>query len=138
MENDQNILFYDGPCGLCQGAVKFVLRWEKKEAQSQTPLFFAELQSPSFRDLLNDQLPDPLPDSIIYLHHGKVFTKSRAVFMLASRLIFPFSLLAVFQHLPSGLFDWIYDGIARIRHQWPQHQALCEIIPAEWKKRLLV
>jgi predicted DCC family thiol-disulfide oxidoreductase YuxK len=138
VENDQNILFYDGPCGLCQGAVKFVLRWEKKEAQSQTPLFFAELQSPSFRDLLNDQLPDPLPDSIIYLHHGKVFTKSRAVFMLASRLIFPFSLLAVFQYLPSGLFDWIYDGIARIRNQWPRHQALCEIIPAEWKKRLLV
>lgn len=138
MENDQNILFYDGPCGLCQGAVKFVLRWEKKDAHSQLPLYFAELQSPAFSELLSAQLPDPMPDSVIYLHRGKVFIKSKAVFLLASRLVFPFHLLAVFQHLPSGFFDWFYDGIARIRHQWPRHQALCEVIPAEWKKRLLV
>ena len=138
MENDQNIHFYDGPCGLCQGAVKFVLRWEKKDAHSQLPLYFAELQSPAFSELLSAQLPDPMPDSVIYLYRGKVFIKSKAIFLLASRLVFPFHLLAVFQHLPSGFFDWVYDGIARIRHQWPHHQALCEVIPAEWKKRLLV
>ncbi|MBK7008755.1 MAG: DUF393 domain-containing protein [Saprospiraceae bacterium] len=138
MENDQNILFYDGPCGLCQGAVKFVLRWEKKDAHSQLPLYFAELQSPAFSELLSAQLPDPMPDSVIYLHRGKVFIKSKAVFLLASRLVFPFHLLTVFQHLPSGFFDWVYDGIAWIRHRWPRHQALCEVIPAEWKKRLLV
>lgn len=137
---DKNILFYDGQCGLCQGAVKFVLKWEKKDAHAQRPLYFAALDSPWFSNLEPQQLPDPMPDSIIYLHQNKIVTKSKAAFMLARRLIFPFNLMAVFQYLlPPFLCDWVYDGIAGIRHKiFRRRGDLCDIVPAEWKKRLLV
>lgn len=133
MVNKQNILFYDGRCGLCQGSVKWLLNHESKDAQNLKPLFFASLDS-----VWAGNLPDGLPDSIVYLEGDRLYTKSAAVFELSQRLAYPWKIVSWFRFLPAFITDLIYDVVARLR-KWTRTQTqLCDTIKPEWKARLLV
>ncbi len=133
MVNKQNILFYDGRCGLCQGSVKWLLNHESKDAQNLKPLFFASLDS-----VWAGNLPDGLPDSIVYLEGDRLYTKSAAVFKLSQRLAYPWKIVFWFRFLPAFITDLIYDVVARLR-KWTRTQTqLCDTIKPEWKARLLV
>jgi len=129
----ENIVFFDGSCGLCQGSVKWLLTHERPTAQAEKPVYFASLASSWAA-----HLPANLPDSIVYLEGNRVFTKSTAVFRLCTRLKWPWRFLYYFRFVPLFIADAVYDQIAIWRKKTRVDTELCETIKPEWRSRLLM
>ena len=107
------IVFYDGSCGFCQASVQLVLKYNK-----QQNLYFAALQSEVLPLLVpKSQLPDPLPDSVLFWESGKLYTESEAALHIARHLKFPFSILYYFRFIPLSFRDFLYRLIARHRYK---------------------
>ena len=70
------ITFYDGHCGLCHGAVRFVL----SEDRTNRATDFAPLGGDTFQELVGD-IPD-LPDSMVVLReNGTLLLRSTAALL---------------------------------------------------------
>jgi predicted DCC family thiol-disulfide oxidoreductase YuxK len=128
------MLFYDGHCGLCHGAVKFVV----KRDRSGQAFRFAPLQGPTFEELVPAERRAGLPDSIIVLtNEGALLARSDAVLHILRRLGGGWKLLAgVLGVVPRGLRDTAYDFIARIRYRiFGKRDELCPIVPPDLRAR---
>jgi len=128
-------LFYDGACGLCHRAVRFLL------AEDQAGRFrFATLQGRSFRKALPEEVRTTLPDSLVLLtRDGRVLTRARAVRHALAALGGDWrALAALIGIVPPRLADHAYDGVARLRHQLFRRPAeACPITPPALRERFL-
>ncbi len=128
------ILFYDGHCGLCHRAVKFVL----KHDGSENAFRFAPLQGPTFQARVPANRRAGLPDSIVVLtaigRAARAFECLPAYSAAAGRGWRALaSALAV---VPRPLRDLIYDFIARIRYRvFGKRDELCPIVPQNLRAR---
>jgi predicted DCC family thiol-disulfide oxidoreductase YuxK len=122
-ENKKNIIFFDGVCNLCNGAVSFIIKRDKKN-QFQ----FASLQSEFAEDFLSNypELPPDL-DSIVYVEEGKIYFKSAAAIRIARKLGGIYKMAAIFKLLPRKLGDRLYDYIARNRYRWFGKRESCMV-----------
>ena len=109
-----SLVLFDGVCHLCEGFVQFVI------ARDPAGRFqFGALQTPSARRVLDlHDTPDPLPDTLVLVDQGRVFTRSTAVLRIARHLTFPWPLAYAFLAVPRPLRDWTYAIVARHRYQW--------------------
>lgn len=105
-----NVVLFDGVCNLCNGAVRFIIARDP-----QARFRFASLQSDVGRCLLKD---DGLPETIVLLEEGKMYSKSTAALRIARGLRFPWPLLYAFMIVPRPLRDLVYDWVARHRYRW--------------------
>ena len=105
---------FDGVCNLCNGFVRFVI------ARDPGGRFqFGALQSAAARRVLElHDAPAPLPDTIVLIDEGQLFTRSTAALRIARRLPFPWPLAYALIAVPRPLRDWIYNLIARHRYGW--------------------
>lgn len=113
--NEKDELFYDGGCGLCHGAVRFILnRGEKGEA-----FHFAPLGGSTYHQKLTSEDLAGMPDSLVILTvSGEVLSRSMAVFHVLDTLGGGWRLLGrIGQILPRSLTDALYGCIASIRHR---------------------
>jgi predicted DCC family thiol-disulfide oxidoreductase YuxK len=127
------VILFDGVCNLCNGFVQFVI------ARDPAGRFqFAALQSDSARRLLArlDGLGG-IPDSIVLVDNGRVYTRSSAALRIASGLRFPWSLARALIVVPRPLRDWLYDRVARHRYQWFGRKDVCMVPTAESRARFL-
>jgi predicted DCC family thiol-disulfide oxidoreductase YuxK len=128
------LLFYDGHCALCHGAVKFVLKHDR----SGNAFRFAPLQGSTFQSRLAPEERASLPDSIVVVTKERaLFVKSDAFLHILRRLgggwRFLAGLLAV---IPRPVRDWGYDFIARIRYRvFGTREELCPVMPPELRAR---
>ena len=128
-------IFYDGSCGLCHAAVRFVLA----EDRTGNAFRFAPLSSSVFQT----ELPDPrgrsnLPDSLVVLtEHRRVLVRSAAVLHICRRLGgFWAGLANAAGNLPSDALDWLYDLVAKIRHRiFVEPEEQCPILPEALRAR---
>ena len=131
------MLFYDGHCGLCHRAVRFILA----EDRTGDTFRFAPLESEAFRAAVREPDRAALPDSLIVLTtDGVLLTRSAAVLHLLRRLGGVWRLLgSVISVVPTPLRDRVYDGIARVRYRLfrPPAEA-CPIVPADLQGRFQV
>ena len=128
------MLFYDGHCGLCHGAVKFVV---KRDRAGQV-FRFAPLQGPTFEARVPAERRAGLPDSIIVLtKEGALLTRSDAVLHILRRLGGGWKALAgALAVVPRGLRDAAYDFIARVRYGiFGKRDDLCPIVPPDLRAR---
>jgi predicted DCC family thiol-disulfide oxidoreductase YuxK len=130
------LVFYDGHCGLCHWAVRFIL------AQDRTgeAFRFASLESDTFRTALSEAARISLPDSlVVQTDEGTILTRSTAVLHVMWRLGGIWRVLGIVVSLvPLTLRDRMYDAIARIRHRLFQAPAAsCPIIPVDLRVRFL-
>jgi predicted DCC family thiol-disulfide oxidoreductase YuxK len=129
----KEILFYDGHCGLCHRAVRFVL------AQDRAAIFrFAPLDSEAFRATVPESSRANLPDSIIVrTADGKLLARSDAMLYILERLGGKWRLLGVFARIiPTPLRDFLYDRIAGVRYRlFAKPVDACPIIPANLRDR---
>lgn len=127
------IVFFDGVCNLCNGAVQFLIRHDP-DAVFQ----YAALQSHAARTRL-PALPagGRWPDSIVLLDDGRPFVKSDAVLRIAARMRWPWRLLVVGRALPRAVRDALYEFIARHRYRWFGHRESCMIPTPEVQRRFL-
>jgi len=109
-----SLVLFDGVCNLCNGFVQFAIARDPRR-QFQ----FGALQSAAARRVLElHDAPDPLPDTIVLVEDGRVFTGSTAALRIARRLTFPWSLASALLAVPRPFRDWIYAIVARHRYRW--------------------
>ncbi len=126
-------VFYDGGCGLCHRAVRFLL------AEDREGVFrFAPLESERFGEAVGPDLRDDLPDSIVLLlPDGRLQVRSGALIEIGRRLGGAWGALArAARVVPAFLRDAAYDGVARIRHRlFARPEAACPLLPAHLRER---
>ena len=108
------VLFFDGGCALCHGAVRRLLRWER---ESHAGLRFAPLDGPTADALRQQgQLPDHREAVILWTVEGAI--EGEAAVGLALDLIGRPWRARAFRLLPSPLRRAGYRLTARNRHRW--------------------
>jgi predicted DCC family thiol-disulfide oxidoreductase YuxK len=131
--NVTETVFYDGHCGLCHRAVRFILAEDRARA-----FRFAPLDSDAFRAAVPEAGRKGLPDSVIVqTTEGELLVRSTAVLYLMKRLGGVWrALAAVGSLIPASLRDRVYDRVAGIRHRlFKAPDAACPIIPKHLRER---
>jgi predicted DCC family thiol-disulfide oxidoreductase YuxK len=127
------VILFDGVCNLCNSFVRFVIA---RDADGRFQ--FGPLQSPAARRLLGSiESSAGLPDSVLLVEDGRVWTRSDAALRVARRLKFPWRLAYVFILVPRPLRDWMYDQIARRRYQWFGKRAVCMVPTPDLRRRFI-
>ncbi|KAA0546124.1 thiol-disulfide oxidoreductase DCC family protein [Bacillus sp. BGMRC 2118] len=130
---DYPIVLFDGVCNLCNGAVQFLIKHDKKER-----LRFASLQSETGQKILTEYgYSTNQFDSIILVSNQKVYEKSDAALAICSEIGGVFSLCKVMYIIPKRLRDSLYSLIARNRYKWFGKQDYCMLPTPELRKRFL-
>ena len=110
-ENIERIVYYDGVCGLCDGFVELLVKFDKNRK-----IKFSSLQGKSGRSLLNKLNLDLEEfDTVLFKVNDQVYTKSTAVFKIINSIGGIIKLFLVFNLLPRRFNDWIYSKIAKNR-----------------------
>ena len=127
-------LFYDGHCGLCHRAVKFVLKHDP-----EGKLFrFAPLQGETFKSRVPEDRRAALPDSmVVETSEGSLLLRSDAWIHILRRLGGPWQLVATMMSVfPRPLRDFVYDVIASIRYRiFRRRDDLCPLVPPDIRIR---
>ena len=125
------VIFFDGECNLCNSAVQYVIRHDKKEQ-----FLFAPLQSDAGRQVLQ-LMPGNIPDSFILYHNGKIYIKSSAALQTAWLLGGWRTGLYAFIIVPRLLRDAVYNLVARNRYRLFGRRDSCMVPTEELKARFL-
>ena len=132
--NEPELLFYDGDCGVCHWAVKFVAARDPDGSSFR----FAPLHGITFEESLPADMAANLPDSLVVLDRdGRVLFRSSGLVHILRRLGGVWgpvgSLLWI---VPRPLRDLGYDLFARIRHRLvARPEATCPVLPPELRGR---
>ncbi|UPT74497.1 MAG: DCC1-like thiol-disulfide oxidoreductase family protein [Elusimicrobiota bacterium] len=131
----EDVVFYDGQCGLCQTWIQLLLEEDRRAASFR----FAPLGGRTYHELLDPGTRASLPDSIVVrAADGRVLVKSAAIGHLLGRLG---GLWLVAQAglslVPAGLADRGYDLVAKVRRVAPVGIKVCRRMPARYRARLL-
>jgi predicted DCC family thiol-disulfide oxidoreductase YuxK len=125
-------VLYDGECGLCHFAVKFLIERDRHQ------LWYAPLQGETAA-MLRAEHPEipPTLESVVLVDGGKVYLRSKAFLHGARYLTRPWRWAYHLRWLPAFLLDLIYKVIARIRYRvWGKFDA-CTIPTTEQRAHLL-
>lgn len=109
-------LYYDGTCGLCHGAVRFILRRDGEGARFR----FAPLNGPTFLAEVPESRRAGLPGSLVLqTRDGELLTRSDAVIRIMRTLGGGWKATAwLLGALPRPLRDGCYDLVARRRFKF--------------------
>ncbi|MGA9885453.1 MAG: DCC1-like thiol-disulfide oxidoreductase family protein [Candidatus Acidiferrales bacterium] len=133
-EPQPEILFYDGHCALCHGAVKFVLKHDR----NGTAFCFAPLQGGTFIARVPPNLRTTLPDSIVVLtNEGDLLLQSDAFLHILTRLGGGWRILAsMLRVVPRFVRDAVYNFVAQIRYRvFGVRSDLCPLVSPELRSR---
>lgn len=128
-------LFYDGHCGLCHRAVRFLLAEDRSAIYS-----FAALQSDVFDAAVPPDERQALPDSIVVIDpEGNRLIRSTAIADALLRLGGLWHIAGVvLRFVPRPIRDAGYRGVAAVRHRiFRRPTDACPMMPAEVRKRFL-
>jgi predicted DCC family thiol-disulfide oxidoreductase YuxK len=127
------IILFDGVCNFCNGAVKFVLLRDKKNA-----IKFAALQSEIGQALLKQHgISADRFDSFVFLEQGRLYTRSSAALRVCKYLRGLWPLLYGFIIVPAFARDAMYDWIAKNRYRWFGKQDKCMVPSPGTRERFL-
>ena len=130
---DGPVIFFDGVCNLCNGAVQFIIRYDPKGT-----FRFSALQNEAAKAMLaSHESALEGVDSIILLESGKVYTRSAAALRIARRLNGGWSLLYSLIVLPAFFRDFFYNIIARNRYRVWGEKDRCMVPSPELQQRFL-
>jgi predicted DCC family thiol-disulfide oxidoreductase YuxK len=126
------LVLFDGYCNLCNGAVQFILKRDKKEH-----FYFASLSWPVAEPVLqsSDELKDV--DSIILYDGERVYTRSSAALRISSYMGGLWPLFNVFWIMPKFFRDPVYNFIARNRYKWFGKKDTCIMPDSDVSHRFL-
>jgi predicted DCC family thiol-disulfide oxidoreductase YuxK len=133
---EQNIIFFDGICGLCSRMIEFVLREDQERR-----FLYSPLQGETFRNLKRNRPETLKTDSIFVLRRGPetemLLQKSDALIYIADNLPRYRWLAAIGRILPAPIRDAAYRIIAATRYGiWGKRDS-CRIPTPEERARFL-
>lgn len=125
------IIFFDGVCNLCNGAIQFIIQHD-----THAYFKFAPLQSKTAAQYLGTQRAGSM-NTIILIEDGVIYDKSTAVLRIAKKLNSPWSWCYGFIYIPRFLRDFFYNLVSRSRYRIFGKKAHCMIPTPELQSRFL-
>ena len=133
MKSDFPVIFFDGFCNLCNGAVQFTI-----ERDCKNVFRFSSLQSDYAEDALRPFAIVPKQgESMVLLENGKVYERSTAALRVAKRLKGAWPLLYGFIIVPTFIRDAVYNYVGKNRYKWFGKQESCWVPTPELKEKFL-
>ena len=131
------VLLYDGVCGVCNWAVRTVLRFDPNGT-----LRFAALDSDFARAIIDRHPAIQDVDSMVFVDEPggpaeRVSVRSAAGVRVADYLGGPWKLFKVARVIPVPLRDWLYDRFADIRYRVFGKYESCPLPPPEVRARFV-
>ena len=123
----ENVIYYDGECGLCHLAVRFILR-----VDSKSKFYFSPLSN------LDNNLKSV--DSVILKKGNKVFYEGQAIIMIFENIDNNWNYLAkVLKLIPINTLDKAYRWVSRNRAKVSLKKvSSCPIVPSSYQKRFIL
>ena len=123
----ENIIYYDGECGLCHLAVRFILR-----VDSKGKFYFSPLST------LENKLK--YVDSNILKRGNKGFYEGQAIIMIFENIGNNWNYLAkVLKVIPIKFLDTAYRWVSRNRAKISVKKvSSCPIVPSYYQKRFIL
>ena len=125
----KDLVLYDGSCGLCHGAVKFLIARDQDRK-----LRYAALQSPMAVERLEKHNKSAADLDTIYVladfdtEQERVLDRGQAALHLGRRLPGPYPfLVALVGWLPKPVLDWGYNQVAKRRYKIFGRADVCSI-----------
>ncbi len=128
---DHPVLLFDGVCNLCNGLVRFVVKFDAEGRYR-----FAPLQS-DVGQLLQERFDlDPKEvDTVVLVEGDQHYLKSEAILRVMRHLDGPWPLLSPLRYLPRSLRDFGYDVVARYRYRVFGRKDACPVPDPEIRDR---
>lgn len=121
----RQIVLFDGLCNLCNGWIRFIIRWDKRER-----FFFASSQSALGQRTSSGE-------SMVYLRGEKKFIKSDAALYILWDLGGAWRISGVLLLIPRFLRDIVYNLTAKNRYKWFGKRDSCMVPEPALAKRFL-
>ncbi|PVX47710.1 putative DCC family thiol-disulfide oxidoreductase YuxK [Flavobacterium sp. 103] len=134
LPSNKKIILFDGVCNLCNSAVQFVIKHDKKDI-----FRFVALQSELGQEILAYiGVNAKNIDSIVLYEPGVAYYyKSSAAIQIAQNLGGFWHFGTVFKIIPIGIRNYLYDYIAKNRYKWYGKKESCMIPTPELKIKFL-
>lgn len=131
---NKKIILFDGVCNLCNSAVQFVIKNDKKDV-----FRFVALQSELGQEILTYiGIDSKNIDSIVLYEPGVAYYyKSAAAIEIARNLGGFWHFGTVFQIIPTAIRNQLYDYIAKNRYKWYGKKESCMIPTPELRAKFL-
>lgn len=131
------MLLYDGVCGVCNAAVRTILRFDPHGT-----LRFAALDSDFARAVFARHPTIKDVDSVVFVDEPeqpgeRVAVRSSAALRVVDYLGGPWKLFGVARVIPAPLRDWLYDRIADVRYRIFGKYDTCPLPGPEVRARFL-
>jgi predicted DCC family thiol-disulfide oxidoreductase YuxK len=131
---NKKIILFDGVCNLCDSAVQFVIKHDKKDV-----FRFVALQSELGQQILKHIGINPANiDSVILYEPGiAYYYKSAAALQITKNLGGLLHFGTIFKIIPTGIRNQLYDYIAKNRYKWYGKKVQCMIPTKELQAKFL-
>ena len=123
----KNVIYYDGECGLCHLAIRFILRVDSKNNFYFSPLSNLDINLKNI-------------DSIILKRGNKVFYEGMAIIMIFENIDNNWNYLAkVLKLIPINVLDTAYRWVSRNRAKISVKKvSSCPMVPSSYQKRFIL
>ncbi len=128
----KHLILFDGHCNLCNGAVQWVIKRDRKGH-----FHFAALSWPAGEQVLHKFPELEGVDSIVYFDGKKVYVRSSAALKIAGALGGVWAISGVFWLVPRIVRDGVYNWVARNRYRWFGKMDTCMMPSPELEQRFL-
>ena len=133
MVSSSPIILFDGICNLCNRSVQFIIKQDKEKVYR-----FAAFQSKAGQKLLQQyNLPLKQYSSFLLIENNKAYSQSTAALKVAKNLSGLVKLAVVFNIVPAGIRNIVYNFVARNRYQWFGKKESCMVPTQDLKARFL-
>lgn len=134
LPENKKIILFDGVCNLCDSAVQFVIKHDKKDV-----FRFVALQSELGQQILKHIGINPKEiDSMVLYEPGiAYYYKSQAALEIAKNLGGFLHFGTFFRIIPTGIRNQLYDYIAKNRYKWYGKKESCMVPTLELKSKFL-
>lgn len=126
-----NVIFFDGFCGLCNGFVDFIITIDKENR-----FLFSPLQSDFAKQSLPEEYTQDLK-SVVFLQDGKVLTKSKAVIKVLDEIGGIWKAAKFGRALPESVLNKIYDMVAENRYKLFGKKETCRLPTPDERRRFV-
>ncbi len=107
------IILYDGVCGVCHRVVQILLKIDRSGV-----FMFAPLQGDTAAALraAHPEIPADI-DTAVFIDGGRVHLRSKAVLMAAAHLPWPWRAGYWLRWIPAPIGDLLYRAVAAVRYR---------------------
>ena len=117
------VILFDGICNLCNGAVNWVIDHDKRNKFK-----FASLQS-DYGKLIIDKsgLKNDYLNTIVLVDEDRIYLRATAVLRVLKEIGGFYSLLYIFNVIPSPILNFFYNIVAKYRYRWFGKRDTCRM-----------